>query len=81
MSNENKTPDISPAAPERTDLLTLTAAQAAQVKEAMDGVQSAQNSLEACTRIVQGLLQMAMPEGSTGFDAQTMTFYSDNTPN
>lgn len=54
----------------RVELLTLTGKQATQVRLAMDALDDAQAFLNA-------LLMMVQPEGATGFDKSTMTFYTE----
>lgn len=72
MSDE--TPDISP---ERTNLITLTEPQAAQIRLAMADVAAARADFEAKRVVINNLLAMVNPLGATGFDVETMTFYSE----
>ncbi len=70
----DQTPDISP---ERTMLITLTEAQGGRVTAAMRAVHAAQQSLDARQEVLNGLLAMVQPLGATGFDVETMSFYSE----
>ena len=54
----------------RKNLLTLTDVQEKVIRDAMRDVENAKVFLNA-------LLAMVQPEGSTGFDAPTMTFYTE----
>ena len=54
----------------RVDLLALTEGQATQVRLAMQAIEDANTFLNA-------LLKMVQPEGATGFDKSTMTFYTE----
>lgn len=67
-------PDITPA---RTDLLTLTEKQAMRVQAAMMNVADARKAFEDNRETLNNLLAMVQPEGANGFDAATMTFYSE----
>ena len=73
----NDTPDISPETPERTDLITLTQDQADRVTASMRAVHEAQRVLDERQEILNGLLAMVQPLGATGFDVETMSFYSE----
>lgn len=54
----------------RVNLLTLTESQRGQIQRAMDDIETTQ-------AILQGLLKIVQPEGATGFDKSTMTFYTE----
>ena len=71
------TPDISPTVPERTDLITLTQDQADRVVASMRAVHAAQRVLDERQAVLNNLLAMVQPAGATGFDAETMTFFSE----
>lgn len=70
----DNTPDISP---ERTLLITLTAEQGGRVTTAMRAVHAAKLAHDSEQEILNGLLAMVQPVGATGFDVETMSFYSE----
>lgn len=54
----------------RKDLLTLNEEQGDMIRKAMQNVEDAQVFLNALLKIVQ-------PDGATGFEKSTMTFYTE----